>query len=609
MCGFCGIIINKNSIKKEELIHKGINYNKLLSKRGPDEFKYKFFELDNFFIYLGFNRLSIMDLSSFGSQPMSLDNLHIMFNGMIYNHKELKYNYNYDLIGSSDTEILLNEINKNGYQNIKGMFALSIFDHNKKTVELATDLFGQKPLYYYYNKDLLFFSSTLLPLIETELIEKKLDSDSINSYELFNFIPAPKTIFKNIFKMDNNQLLKFKLNGDIKLVIDKKIKNNDFLYKKKINYTSFLEETHRVLESSINKHLIADVPISSLQSGGIDSSLINLYISKHNDIKTYSVIFDSKTHSEENQILDFTKNNHIDNTLIKFSDDSINDVISNTHNIFDEPFADSSLINQFLIFNEVSKFTTCCITGDGGDELFFGYNRHRYFSLFKLINKFGFGKIIKFLPIEKIVNLYNSNSSLSLNQFEKIINLIKDNNYKVYENYLSIDYNHIFSNKASNKFNSLNELLELDKKIYMKNDILVKIDRSSMSNSIESRAPFLYDDIFNHINKYDIKPKKYLGKKILKDISVKYFNVKLNSLKKGFTFDLENKFLRNNKFQNMILSNLSDGQKKYEHLINSNLSAIKNDFLLGNNRFNYQIWNKFVLINWLNKYKDHIISS
>ena len=547
-----------------------------------------------------------MDLSALGSQPMEYKNLNLMFNGMIYNHRELKNNNKYNLIGESDTEVLVNEIYKNGYQYIKGMFALSLYDKKKQTIDLATDLYGQKPLYYFYNNNILFFSSTLLPFIQTDLIDKKIDNNSINNFNLFNFIPSPNTIFENIYKMESNKLLKFQLGDTIKLIQDCEIKKHSFCSKSFLRYNHFIEETHNILKSSIDKHLISDVPISSLQSGGIDSSLINLYLNSQQRIKTFSVIFDNEIHSEKQQITNFTKKNNIDNTMINFSEDSIQNIIDNLHNIFDEPFADSSLINQYLIFNEVSKFTSCCITGDGGDEIFLGYNRHKYFNLYNLLNKFGFSKIVKYLPIEKVLNFYGSRSSLSLNKFEKIVNLIRDNNYKVYENYLTTDHKHDFPIYNNNNINQLSDLISLDKKIYMKDDILVKVDRSSMSNSIESRAPYLYDDISNHLNSYKILNSKFVGKKILKDIASRFFNVRLNSIKKGFTFDLETKFLRNNKFKNLILSTLNSGESEFQYYLSKNFSVIKNQFIKGNNRYNYQIWNQFVLINWMKKNSSYI---
>lgn len=619
MCGIIGNFNKKklNGDKKKKLI----NFINLLKCRGPDNSDY-YFDDNNF---LGHTRLSIIDLSANSNQPiMSKCKRFIMsFNGEIYNFKNLASLLSDNkIINSSDTNLLVELISKFGVEfalkKIQGMYSISIFDKKNNFLYLARDFFGKKPLYYFHDNEQIFFSSTLLPIIKNSEIKKKIDPKSLSYYFSYGFCPTEESIFKDIKKLKPNSYLRLDLNSwDLSTFeIHKKSKTDQF--KNEFELTKI--ET--LLRNSVEKRLISDVPVSLLLSSGIDSSLVSYYASEINkNIDTFTVGFSNSLYDESQNGKRIAKYFGLKNNIIMLDGNNLSKSIKDIPDAFDEPFADSSQIPTMLIFNEVSKFSKVCLTGDGGDEIFYGYNRYQWFLIWKtffkkniLVNKYSKKNL------KTIINIFQKNSfgrkildnkNLTTNKLEKFIDIFfeKEN---VYEKFLktSNEKNPITSNMKSNKnLIEVKDLRDNDINNYLVNDILTKVDRSSMFYSVEARSPFLDKEIYDYLE--NISPKINIDifsrKKILTNlIHKKLPNDLISKKKRGFAVPLNEVLFS---FKKEIIADF-DVIKDDERLKFIDFYVIKEVlyrfFNSKDYKLSYQVWSYYVFFKWFKKYQDNI---
>ena len=565
MCGISGIISSRDTRNISFL--KG--FNKTLRHRGPDaegvwyseDFKTCFFH----------TRLAIQDLSSQASQPMiSKSNRYVIsFNGEIYNHLNLR-----NLLPSvswkstSDTETLLELIDffgvKEALEKVEGMFAFAVYDIKKNLIILAKDRFGEKPLYYgFYDNNFIFTSE--LKVLNFLKSENNINTEALNYYFNYLSIPSPLSIYKNFNKLSpgsficlntkdlKNQIVSKNLYYKKKQIIfNSAIKNN--------NYDKSKSSLENILTESINDMLIGDRPIGAFLSGGIDSSLVCALISKRlgKKIQTFTIGFENKAYDESifskkiSETLGTQHNEHI------FNDKDINEIIPKIPLVYDEPFSDSSQIPTYLVSEIAKKKVTVALTGDGGDELFGGYNRYllsnKYWPLLNLTPYFfrelmgkilslniiknyseKFNKIgVKLKNIKSITDLY-FNYTTELNMVNKVL---KENIHKeiIKEN---------FDDKNLQLLNNVEKMMYFDTERYLPDDLLCKVDRASMFHSLETRAPFLNHKVYEYSLKlpFDNKIHKNQSKVILKDILSKYIPRKLfDRPKKGFGIPI-NQFL------------------------------------------------------------------
>ena len=619
MCGIIGNFIkNKiNIIQKKELI----NLIQFLKCRGPDNSDY-YFDNNNF---LGHTRLSIIDLSINSNQPIqsSCKRFVISFNGEIYNFKSLALLLNNKDL-NSDTKVLIELISKFGVtsalKKLQGMYSISIFDKKNNYLYLARDFFGKKPLYYFHDQEQIFFSSTLLPIIKNSYIKKIIDPDSLSYYFTYGFCPTEKSIFKNIKKVKPNSYLKFDLNSWI--LSESKIhqKTNNL-----INDTKFeLSKIENLIRDSVKKRLISDVPVSLLLSSGIDSSLISYYASEINkNIDTYTVGFTNSNYDESKDGRKIANYFGLKNNTIMLDEKNLSESISELPNAFDEPFADSSQIPTMLIFNKISKYSKVCLTGDGGDEIFYGYNRYQWFLIWKfffkknfLFNSFSKTIVKGFLhTLQKYTSTrkFLERKNITTNKIEKFIDIFfeKEN---VYEKFLKTSNE---KNPVKNTFGTSQNLLNVkdlrdhDISNYLVNDILTKIDRSSMHYSVEARSPFLDKNIYDYLENIpcNININLFKRKKILKRIIDKKLPKSLISkTKKGFAVPLNDVL---NSFKNEIISDFTN-IKNDERLNFINFQTIEEIlyrfFTSKDYKLSYQIWSYYVFFKWYKKYQDNINS-
>ena len=584
MCGIAGLIsqvpINSQKIDSFENVLRSFDH------RGPD---YSDTWIDNSSnIILGHNRLSIIDLSASGHQPMSSmsGKLKIVFNGEIYNFQYLKKKL--DSVkeirwkGSSDTEILIEHIDHFGLSNtlesIEGMFAFALWDIEKKNLQLVRDRAGEKPLYYALLNGEFIFASEIHEINNFFMNALNIDHKALEQYIKKSCISAPSSIFEEIKKLEPGQTLKFdatKFNFSVshywvvKDIIQKETKRRSI----KLDNTSAKKSTLNILKEVVDSQIISDVPIGAFLSGGIDSTLISAIAndSLGGKLNTFSISFDDKSFDESSHakvVADKLKTNHIE---FKLHEDEALSLLKQVPYIYDEPFADSSQIPTLLLCRESRKYITVALTGDGGDEVFGGYNRYIYGPKFlslkkiipnKLFTSFGINIFAKpliklmtklrFLPassqlrLSRFVDVFRSSKDLS-GFYENITDLSNLSDEllikKSYENIPSTDNEEIIDLDI----NDQEALMMYDFMSYLPSDILTKVDRSSMHFSLETRAPFLDRRTVEHAWSLNIshKIKRNSGKHVLKEIINDFIPINLiDRPKQGFSIPLDD-WLRN----------------------------------------------------------------
>lgn len=561
MCGICGYSSNKSLGK--EILRK---MNNKIAYRGPDAEGYYIDTQENREIGLAHRRLSILDLSSLGNQPMISNDgeIIVVFNGEIYNYIELKeelQSKGYIFNSNSDTEVIINGYLEYGIEvveKLNGMFAIALYDKKSDVMYLIRDHLGVKPLYYYINEKNLVFASELKPIMEVPFFKKEIDYDSLNNYLYYGYITGEKSIFKNVYKLLPGNYLKLKDNkieikeywSIEKTYLNRKIQDNSLENWKKII------KDH--LEKSIKERMISDVPIGAFLSGGIDSSLVVAIMQSlsKNPIKTFTIGFENKLYNEAGYAKLVAEHLGTDHTEYYLKDSEVGELIENIPQYYDEPFADSSQIPTMIVSKLAKEQVTVSLSGDGGDELFCGYSSYeRYLKLSKYIEIF---KMFQWLPFKERIAKKVSSKYTHLLKFNSEDNIINAGylSYIAKESFLK-RWNRINKEERYFKLNYLTKNIQekamlRDLITYLPDDILTKVDRASMAYSLESRAPFVDDHKFvelsfniPHSLKYKNNEKKYILKEILSDYVPREL---IERPKKGFAIPIEEMLRTNLKY-------------------------------------------------------------
>lgn len=568
MCGIAGLfnIEKKVNIDVDFYIKNILNEN-LLSHRGPDSNGY-WVNIDRN-ILLMHTRLSIQDLSDNGKQPMisSDDRYVITYNGEIYNKFELANLLNIpskSKFVNSDTRLLLEIIVRKGLlwalSNVVGMFSFSLWDKKDKLLYLAVDRNSEKPLYYSFRDNKLFFCSELKAFEQINWIKNlEINYQSKDIYFLLGYIPAPLTIWKGIYKLKPGSLISFVEGQSSPTEINyaDQEQNND--YEKYVNSNlkngKVKSLISSALEKSVERHLISDVPCGVFLSGGVDSSLITALSSKfsNNKLKTFSVGFKSSSFDESHYAKKVSRYFSTEHYSILFNKDDFLRNLNLINSIFDEPFGDPSALPTIEIAKIASKKVKVILGGEGADEIFGGYSR--YFSKKKKLI-FDFLKLNSSYYLKFIKNFYKSGyATYSLSRKSKLLNIISDSNPSLSYMFLNSFWNRSLSDDIKETLRSysdyyeeslfhksyLNFAMMIDKKLYLPGDLLTKLDRSCMAFSLESRTPFLDKDLISLVS---IVPNSYFTnskrpKFLLKDILSDYLpSEMIERSKQGFTLPL-----------------------------------------------------------------------
>jgi asparagine synthase (glutamine-hydrolysing) len=642
MCGLAGFISKIPVNNYEEIL---LNMGKSISHRGPDDFGIWYDENCN----VGFShrRLSILDLSSTGHQPMvsQTNQFIIVFNGEIYNHLELRKNLENDFEniswnGHSDTETILMLFEKRGIVNsielLIGMFAIVVYDLLNKEIYLFRDRIGEKPIYYGFQGDCFVFASELKPFYKHPNFENVIDKNALALFFKYNYIPCPYSIYKNIFKLEPGSYLifnidNFSINKHIYWDFEK-ISIDSSKNKTNLNYEELKEKLNSLIEDSVNQQMISDVPIGAFLSGGIDSSLIVSVMQKNSKIpiNTFTIGFNEEGYNEAEyakKIADHLNTNH---TELYVDSEEAFSLIRHLPTIYDEPFSDSSQIPTYLVSKLAKSKVTVALSGDAGDELFAGYNRYilanniwpkikilplffrRFiFKTCTLLSPQSWENILNFIPIRK---LHINNFGDKLYKFLNII--ISENKYQLYDKLVShwdindgivlgLDQNQIHNKVKFKNLHDVERMMATDTMSYLPDDILVKVDRAAMANSLETRVPLLSHIIVEFAWKIpmDFKIKNGKTKIILKDILKTYIPDNLvDRPKMGFGIPLD-KWLRG-PLKDWAASILSYDKIKEEGILNADLIKSKwDEHQSGKRNWQYHLWDVIVFQLWYQNQK------
>lgn len=629
MCGISGILKKKHT--KIDLNKSIFNILKIQSHRGPDvsnSIKVN----DN--LILGHNRLSIQDLSENGNQPMfsKSKNLLITFNGEIYNHQKLRNKINNQIWNSSgDTETIVNLFDKYGIIKsldlIEGMFAFAYYNKKVNKIYLAIDRFGEKPLYYYKDENIFAFSSEIYPLTQIEGFDKKLNENSILNFLKYSYIAAPYSIYEKIFKVEAGSFLEIDINNFYSGLEYIKVHRWTQLFeivkssKKNIikNFNEAKYELEEKLSDSVKKQMISDVPIGSFLSGGIDSSLITALMQKHSNkkIETFSIKFKNSEYDESGYAKKVSEELNTSHNELLVSHQNVLDTIENINNIFGEPFGDSSQVPMYLLSKFTKEKVTVSLSGDGADELFCGYSRYKYihtaWKIYKILNlkNKSIHKLFDKIPVNFLKKLINIISLSKIPQLDDKISKFKTftQNIKVQDDiYLklisNIDINIENENINLNflDYDIIEKMMLSDSLNYLPNDILCKVDRTAMKNSLETRLPFLDKSVFEYAwqlpLEYKIKGNetKYILKKILESYLPKNL---IYRPKMGFSLPMND--LLNGDLKGILQESVDYIKKQnFQFLEKINITDIQND-ISHDARKNNLLWNIIILANWLQK--------
>lgn len=547
MCGIAGLIDFNHSSNLNILQ----NMTDILSHRGPDDGGYFFEEINKTQIGLGHRRLSILDLSDLGHQPMSFQNLTIIFNGEVYNFVEVREELvkeGYEFESNSDTEVVLKAYHKWGMAAVhkfNGMFAMAIFDSQMFTLTLIRDRAGVKPIYWYQKNGLFIFASELKSFHKHPSFIKELNHDGLSLFLQFGYIPQPYTIFKDTHKLQAGHSLEVDLlNSEIK--ISKYWDVNDCYSQDKISISEqeALVETERLLKSACDYRMVSDVPVGIFLSGGYDSSAVTalLQSDRSENLKTFSIGFHEENFNEAQHAKRVAEHLGTDHTEYYCTQKDVIEILPRLPEIWDEPFGDVSTIPTVLVSQIARKDVTVSLSADGGDEIFGGYEK--YTGIDRKLK--AFGKIPPFLhkPTKSVLRhgltQYVAekagvfNAQFRLNSFSRMIGenekgLLK----KSSEVFSEFDLEKILlkgPKKVWTAFDQdldlfwLDNVMAIDYKTYQLDDILTKVDRATMSASLEGREPLLDYRIIDFVAKLDpnLKIKNGQKKYLLKQITHKY---------------------------------------------------------------------------------------
>ncbi|MNK33129.1 Asparagine synthetase [glutamine-hydrolyzing] 1 [compost metagenome] len=630
MCGIAGFIDFNGASSEEDLN----NMTHSLEHRGPDGFGTFIQGTSGYKIGLGHRRLSILELSELGKQPMNWNQFTIVFNGEIYNFQEIKSELEkagHTFISESDTEMILHAYSEWGAKCLDrfiGMFAFVIFDSQKEEVFIARDRAGVKPLFLYQKNGLFLFASELKAFHQHPDFDKKINIQAVQAYLQYGSVPTPHCIFENCSKLQPGHYIKTSLT-DFKCDPVQYWNVYDYYNKPKLEISpqEAKTETERLLKSACEYRMVSDVPVGVFLSGGYDSTCVTALLQKDRSeaLRTFTISVPDIGLNEApyaKEIADRLQTNHTETECT--AKDAI-DLIAELPYFYDEPFADSSAIPTTLVSKIAKQHVTVALSADGGDEVFAGYNRYEMILKYgQKLNKIpGFARksmagVMELVPanaIPVLKNKYNfaqryektksilrntsdQNIMLSVSQLftEDQINTICTRKFEKLSSY--------FDSKELKNYSPLAFAQAMDYQTYLLDDILQKVDRASMAVSLESREPLLDHRIIEYAAQLpdDLKfrdgSKKWLLKEIVHDYIPKQV---MDRPKMGFAIPIES-WLKH-ELRDLVETYLSEKKILETGLFNwPEINQLKQSFFEGRKEFGVKIWYLLSYMMWYERW-------
>jgi asparagine synthase (glutamine-hydrolysing) len=615
MCGISGFISTKNKFNKADLLQM----TSCLKHRGPDA--------DGLFMDeggqtgLGHRRLSILDLSDAANQPMfsSCGRYVIVFNGEVYNFKEIaaslkQQNASLQFNTASDTEVVLQAFIQKGtsvFSELNGMFAFAIYDKQQRRLTVGRDHIGIKPLFYYWDGESFVFASELKAFGGLRQLKRKVNEQAISQFLHLGYIPEPLTIYHNIYKFPSGHFLEI-VPQDVSLQVKPFWKVEDKIGVDVLkNENQAKDELRRLLFDSVEKQLVSDVPIGTFLSGGIDSSLVTAIASKVSPgkVKTFNIGFEEGLFDESGYAASVANHLNTEHYTSKVKEKDVLELVPDLLNVYDEPFADSSAFPTMLVSKLARQHVTVALSGDGGDELFLGYGMYNWAKrlnnpLLKLFRK----------PIKRGLSVMNE-------RYKRVAGVLDYTESGHLKSHIFSQEQKFFSGKElagllrihdKPDYAELNRPLKTIRSLdayeqqsfwdlthYLKDDLLVKVDRASMKYSLESRVPLLDFRLVEFALNLDAGLKhrpgvtKFLLKEILYELVPKAI---FDRPKRGFAIPLHKwlkgdlKFLMDKYTSKAII-------EAYAIVNNEQVTLLKERYRSGENYLYNRVW-AIILLHW-----------
>ena len=652
MCGINGLVYLPKNLGAEDLRARSQSMSDRLAHRGPDDSGH-WVDTENG-VALGHRRLSILDLSAEGHQPMiSADERYVLvFNGEIYNFKNIRGQLeqnNHVFRGHSDTEVLLAALQHWGLektlQSIQGMFAFALWDQKYKTLSLARDHVGKKPLYFGHAGQSFVFASELKAIAALPDFERNINRNALSLFMRHNYVPAPWSIYNHIFKLTPGSF--------ITLDFSKAVPKDSALLDNVKQYWSVYDVAHlgqknlyagsfedaadtldHMLKEAVQDRMIADVPLGAFLSGGIDSSLVVALMQAQSDtkIQTYAIGFEEAAFDETRHAESVARHVGTDHTTFMVTADETRDVIPQLPDIYDEPFADISQIPTWHVCRLARQNVTVALSGDGGDESFAGYDRYvqaqslsrRVLDTPTFIRE-PLGALIRFIPpslwdvllspargvLKNATGrditghrLHIASSLLGARTYDELYFLIMSH-WKNPDTIVKGASEPRNSGKVPDLRDHIHTSMLYDSMAYLPDDILVKVDRASMAHGLEVRAPLLDKNIIEWAWQLPLEYKYQPGnqKKILKAVLNRYVPRSITDRpKQGFGVPMGSWLhgpLRD--WAESLLS--EDALARYDLFHAAPIRKIWNEHLSGRRDWNYYLWDVLMAQAWTERWK------
>ncbi len=628
MCGIAGFIDFKKT-STEEVLKK---MTRTMDHRGPDGEGYFFKQQPQYTIGFGHKRLSIIDLSVGGTQPMHYNEYSILLNGEVYNYAEIKkqlQELGHQFVSTSDTEVVLHayiQWGENCLQYFVGMFAIVIYNANTHQIFCARDRAGVKPFYYYWHEGLFLFTSELKAFHQHPQFIKKINTAAVASFLQYGYVPAPFCIFEHTHKLQQGYVMQIDL---IKQKIESKqywsIEQQYNKPKIEIDFVEAKQETEKILAKAFAYRMVADVPVGVFLSGGYDSTSVATLLQANSTqkLKTFTIGVGDEKLNEAPYAKEIAQKLGTDHTEYYCTEQDALELIEHLPFYYDEPFGDSSAIPTMLVSKLARKNVTVALSADAGDEIFAGYNRYDYVN--RYINKIqkvpspirSLGAIgMDILPLHLL-----SKDPLIAYRYRKIREIIKNPDVQNLMQVLTSEYYNdevkkvlvhnytplqtLHSNTHINASNDdITKMMAIDYQTYLPDDILQKVDRATMSVSLEGREPFLDQHVIEWAAqlpihyKYNNGTKKYILKEIVHDYIPKEM---MDRPKMGFAIPIA-KWLRED-LKPIVDIYLSKEQvEKYNCLQYKEVEKMLKYFNAGKIEYSAKIWYILMFQMWCAKW-------